>query len=115
MALPAKIPVIDLFTGDMLPILEFGITKSDGSGALDLTGSTEVRVKIRLMGGTVNEFIGTLDTGTVAGAATLGTVQYALPGTLSDVGDYFGQVEVTFGVSGAQSTSRFQLHVSEGL
>ena len=112
--LPAKIPVIDLFTGDTLPVLEFGITKSDGSGALDLTASTAVRVKIRLMGGTVNEF-GTLqDVGTVVGSATLGTVQYALPGTLSDVGDYFGQVEVTF-AAGAQSTSKFQLHVSEGL
>ncbi len=113
--LPAKIPVIDLFTGDTLPILEFGITKSDGSGALNLSSATAVRVKIRLMGGTVNQFGTLIDIGTIANPpGTDGTVQYALPGTLSDVGDYFGQVEVTF-PAGAQSTSRFQLHVAEGL
>ena len=109
MALPQKVPVIGLFTGDTGPTLDFTINKSDGSGTVDLTGAS-AKCLIRLMGATANIYSNELGTVDSANAK----VTYNLPAAIDDVGVYQGQVEITF-ASNVQKTSKFQLDVEEGL
>jgi len=115
MAITKSIPVIDYFTGANSPSLTITLTKSDGSGALDLGSADGVKCKLRLLGGTSNAFTGTLDSGSITDASS-GIFTYTLPtGGLSDVGVYIGQAEVDWGGNIYEYSGKFNLNVEDSL
>lgn len=113
MALPEKVPILSFFTSDTSPVILFTINQSDGSGALDVTGSTS-KCHLRLMAATANVFSGASEDATLIDGPT-GRINYTLPSALSDPGVYYGQLEITLAGGGIQRTQRFQLEVDEGL
>jgi len=113
MAISEKLPIHTYFTGDTSPGLEFTINKSDGTGALDVSGAT-AKCYFRLMYSTANTFAEADSTATIANG-TAGRVDFSVPsGGFTDPGVYYGQVKVTLS-GNDQRFQRFQMNVEEGL
>ena len=107
-----NIPRFTYYTGDVKPLMYFTINKDDGSGYLNLTG-TSVNCFFRLQG-SASTFLSGANTLCTIVTALSGAVTYQLPAAFTDPGVYTGQLVIT--QSGQQQrTQRFEVEVLEGL